>query len=115
MAKGADTMIPKSKAEVFTPVDNLQLGHTEVNPEDVKTAEQEIKDLKEQVKMVSVAFVSLPSFFYSDRLSWKTFRYAVDLIRTVVYFVHLQMSQVVVMGIQNHLHQRVLKLSMRQC
>lgn len=52
MAKGVHTMLPASKNEAFTPVDNLQLGHTDVNPEDVQSAEQEIKQLKEQVKQV---------------------------------------------------------------
>lgn len=52
MAKGVHTMLPASKNETFTPVDNLQLGHTDVNPEDVQSAEQEIKQLKEQVKQV---------------------------------------------------------------
>lgn len=50
-------MLPKAKGEVFTPVDNLQLGHTDVNPEDVKSAEQEIKYLKEQVKQVRYIYI----------------------------------------------------------
>ena len=45
-------MVPSSKNEAFLPVDNLQLGHTDVNPEDVQSAEQKIKQLKEQVKQV---------------------------------------------------------------
>lgn len=52
MAKGADTMIPQTKLEKFTPVDRLQLGKTEVNPEDIQNAEKEINKLKEQVEQV---------------------------------------------------------------
>ena len=52
MAKGADTMIPKLKKDKFTPVDSHQLGHTEVSPEDIQSAEKQIEDLKKQVKEV---------------------------------------------------------------
>ena len=52
MAKGADSMIPKPKKDKSTPVDSLQLGHTEVNPEDIQSAENQIEDLKKQVKEV---------------------------------------------------------------
>ncbi|XP_019856013.1 PREDICTED: gamma-aminobutyric acid type B receptor subunit 1-like [Amphimedon queenslandica] len=59
LAKGADTMVPSSKNEAFLPVDNLQLGHTDVNPEDVQSAEQKIKQLKEQVKQREIELLSL--------------------------------------------------------
>ncbi len=52
MAKGADTMISKSKLETFTPVDKLQLGRSEVNPEDIQNVDKELKELKEQVEQV---------------------------------------------------------------
>ena len=52
MAKGADTMVPKPKKDKFIPVDSLQLGHTDVSPEDIQSAEKQIDDLKKQVKEV---------------------------------------------------------------
>ena len=45
-------MIPKAKLETFTPVDKLQLGRSEVNPEDLQNVDKELKELKEQVEMV---------------------------------------------------------------
>ena len=53
MAKGADTMLPQAKAETFTPVDALQLGRSDVNPEDIQSADKKIENLKEQVKQVN--------------------------------------------------------------
>ena len=52
MTKGVDTMIPKTKLETFTPVDKLQLGRSEVNPEDIQNVDKELKELKEQVEQV---------------------------------------------------------------
>ena len=52
MAKGLDTMLPAAKTETFTPVDGLQLGRTEVNPDDLEMADKEIEGLKKQVKEV---------------------------------------------------------------
>ena len=46
-------MIPKTKMDAFTPVDRLQLGRSEVNPEDMQNADKEIEELKEQVQKVS--------------------------------------------------------------
>ena len=52
MAKGLDTMLPAVKTETFTPVDGLQLGRTEVNPDDLESADKEIKKLEKEVQQV---------------------------------------------------------------
>ena len=54
MAKGLDTMLPAAKTETFTPVDGLQLGKTEVNPDDLEIADKEIKHLEKEVQQVCV-------------------------------------------------------------
>ena len=59
LVKGAETMIPKVKIETFTPVDNLQLGRTDVNPDDLQHIDEEIEELKQKVKQKDVELIEL--------------------------------------------------------
>ena len=58
-------MIPKVKIETFTPVDNLQLGRTDVNPDDLQHIDEEIEELKQKVKQVRTRILTHTIFTHT--------------------------------------------------
>ena len=52
MARGLDTMVRENSREEVTVSDGLQLGRSTVDQNDIKTAEEEVNDLKKQVAEV---------------------------------------------------------------
>ena len=53
MAKGEDTMVSENQREEITVSDGLQLGRSTVDTMDVKTVEEEVSTLQEQVAAVN--------------------------------------------------------------
>ena len=55
MSKGFDTMVRENSRDEVTVSDGLQLGRSTVDQSDVRSAEDEVNDLRHQVAEVSVA------------------------------------------------------------